>query len=53
MDVKSVIENGKTALGIELGSTRIKGVLVDFQGKVLAVGRLYALYGSLYNSSCR
>ena len=38
MDVKSVIENGKTALGIELGSTRIKGVLVDFQGKVLAVG---------------
>ena len=29
---------GKTALGIELGSTRIKGVLIDFSGNVLAVG---------------
>ena len=38
MDVKELIESGKTALGIELGSTRIKGVLVDFQGNVLAVG---------------
>lgn len=38
MDAKRLIINGKTALGIELGSTRIKGVLVDFQGQVLAVG---------------
>lgn len=32
------IREGKTALGIELGSTRIKGVLIDFKGRVLAVG---------------
>lgn len=38
MDAKRLIINGKTALGIELGSTRIKGVLVDFKGNVLAVG---------------
>ncbi len=38
MDVKRLIEDGKTALGIELGSTRIKGVLIDFKGQVLAVG---------------
>lgn len=38
MDQKDSILNGKTALGIELGSTRIKGVLIDLSGKVLAVG---------------
>ncbi len=38
MDVKACITEGKTALGIELGSTRIKGVLIDFKGNVLAVG---------------
>ncbi|MDO5702390.1 MAG: FGGY family carbohydrate kinase, partial [Lachnospiraceae bacterium] len=38
MDVKNVIESGKTALGIEFGSTRIKGVLTDLDGSVLAVG---------------
>ncbi|MBS6194076.1 MAG: FGGY-family carbohydrate kinase [Clostridiales bacterium] len=38
MDAREVITNGKTALGIELGSTRIKGVLIDLQGHVLAVG---------------
>lgn len=38
MDAKKLIESGKTALGIELGSTRIKGVLIDFRGRVLAVG---------------
>lgn len=38
MDAKRLIINGKTALGIELGSTRIKAVLVDFKGQVLAVG---------------
>lgn len=35
---KKAITEGKTALGIELGSTRIKGVLIDFKGRVLAVG---------------
>ena len=38
MDTKELIINGQTALGIELGSTRIKGVLIDFRGNVLAVG---------------
>lgn len=33
-----MIEQGKTALGIELGSTRIKAVLIDLKGTVLAVG---------------
>lgn len=38
MSKKELIVNGKTALGIELGSTRIKAVLIDLQGNVLAVG---------------
>ena len=38
MEVKERIVRGKTALGIELGSTRIKAVLVDNCGKVLAAG---------------
>lgn len=38
MNGKDSILNGKTVLGIELGSTRIKGVLIDLSGKVLAVG---------------
>ena len=38
MSERDLIINGKTALGIELGSTRIKGVLIDFAGNVLAVG---------------
>lgn len=38
MDKKDKILNGETALGIELGSTRIKGVLIDATGDVLAVG---------------
>lgn len=38
MSAKELIINGKTALGIELGSTRIKAVLIDLQGNVLAVG---------------
>ena len=38
MEVKEQIVRGKTALGIELGSTRIKAVLVDNCGKVLAAG---------------
>ena len=38
MNIKKIITSGKTALGIELGSTRIKAVLVDYSGQVLAVG---------------
>lgn len=38
MDAKELILQGKTALGIEFGSTRIKGVLIDYEGHVLASG---------------
>ena len=38
MSKKELIDSGKVALGIELGSTRIKAVLVDFEGSVLGVG---------------
>lgn len=38
MTPKELILQGKTALGIEFGSTRIKGVLIDYDGNVLAVG---------------
>ena len=38
MDKKLIIESGRTALGIEFGSTRIKGVLIDDCGEVLATG---------------
>lgn len=38
MDKKLLIEEGKTFLGIELGSTRIKGVLIDEKGAPLAAG---------------
>ena len=38
MNKKGLIESGKVSLGIELGSTRIKAVLIDFEGEVLAVG---------------
>ncbi len=38
MEAKRRIEQGETALGIELGSTRIKGVLIDRKGQVLGVG---------------
>ncbi len=38
MDAKQVITEGKTALGIEFGSTRIKAVLIDLNGAVLATG---------------
>ncbi len=36
--MKDIIESGKTALGIEFGSTRIKAVLVDYKGTPLAQG---------------
>lgn len=35
---KSAILNGETSLGIELGSTRIKAVLIDSQNNCLATG---------------
>lgn len=38
LDGKSAIESGKTALGIEFGSTRIKAVLIDENHEVLAIG---------------
>ena len=34
----NLIKQGRTSLGIEFGSTRIKAVLVDFSGEVLGVG---------------
>lgn len=37
-DVIQVITEGKTVLGIELGSTRIKGVLLDDKNEMLASG---------------
>lgn len=37
-DVKRAIEKGKTALGIEFGSTRIKAVLIDEDNRLLASG---------------
>jgi len=38
MDIKECIESGKTALGIEFGSTRIKAVLVGEDSTPLASG---------------
>ena len=38
MEIKDMIDAGKTAIGIEFGSTRIKAVLVDEAGKPLAEG---------------
>ena len=38
MEKRQIIEQGKTSLGIEFGSTRIKAVLVDEQGTPLASG---------------
>ncbi len=40
MEAKRLIVNGKTALGIELGSTRIKGVLIDFKARFLQLGSI-------------
>ena len=38
LDAKSTIEAGKSILGIELGSTRIKAVLIDQENKPIAQG---------------
>lgn len=37
-DIRKAIESGRTALGIEFGSTRIKAVLIDEQHRSLASG---------------
>ena len=37
-DAKSTIETGKAILGIELGATRIKAVLIDQENKPIAQG---------------
>lgn len=37
-EIQQAIENGKTALGIELGSTRIKAVLIDENHQPIAAG---------------
>ncbi len=39
VDVKAAIESGKTVLGIEFGSTNIKGVLVTEDFEVVASGK--------------
>ena len=38
MEVKQMIEEGRTSLGIEFGSTRIKAVLIDEKGTPFAAG---------------
>lgn len=38
LDVKTSIENGRTVLGIELGSTRIKAVLIGEDNAPIAIG---------------
>ena len=38
MDKKLIIESGKTALGIEFGSTRIKAVALDSEYKPVSSG---------------
>lgn len=38
METKQIILEGKTALGVEFGSTRIKAVLIDEKGTPLASG---------------
>ncbi len=38
MDAKNIIAEGKAYLGIELGSTRIKAVVIDETGAVIATG---------------
>ena len=38
MGAKEKILSGQTSLGIEFGSTRIKAVLIDLDGNVLAIG---------------
>ena len=38
MEIKELIESGEAVVGIEFGSTRIKSVMTDNQGNILASG---------------
>ena len=38
MTNKEIIENGQAVVGIEFGSTRIKSVMIDDKGNILASG---------------
>ena len=38
MEIKQLIADGKSILGIEFGSTRIKAVMIDENGNPLATG---------------
>ncbi|MGN0822274.1 MAG: FGGY family carbohydrate kinase, partial [Candidatus Gallimonas sp.] len=38
MEIRQVLEEGRTALGVELGSTRVKAVLVDGENRPIASG---------------
>ncbi len=48
-EIKTLIQEGQTVLGIELGSTRIKAVLVDRVGEVFATG-IYDWENSFINN---
>ncbi|MGR3806778.1 xylulokinase [Pasteurella testudinis] len=36
--IKNMIDSGNVSIGIELGSTRIKAILIDNRGHILAIG---------------
>ncbi len=36
--IRTIIDRKETTIGIEFGSTRVKSVLVDFEGNILATG---------------
>ena len=38
MKIKEAVEQGRTVLGLELGSTRIKAVLIDESHQPIAMG---------------
>lgn len=48
LNMKDIIVNGETSLGIEFGSTRIKAVLIDSEFNVIATGS-YEWENSLIN----
>ena len=58
MDRKLLIDEGKTALGIELGSTRIKAVLVDERERLWLWGAMsgkismWTVYGLIPLRKC-
>ncbi|HBR05397.1 MAG TPA: ATPase, partial [Lachnospiraceae bacterium] len=38
MDIKKIIEEGSAIIGMELGSTKVKAVMIDGDGNVIAKG---------------